>query len=225
MLFRIVAFLLLTGFGFWLSYRRFQKSPAFGLTRAGRIPLGAYAGWAGRRLSAVAGAGGRPVLDMTDRRLARLYPDRALRWVAAGLGASFAYLAATGLFFAIFTRRGMFGLALLLHVVAGGLFAACLAAFAILRAKDNVAGPESFVIDRFTLRTLPKSLPPELIRPVLFWAFVAAGFALTLTALGSMLRFFSFDAQLAMIDVHRWSALAATLAVIAFFDSVYLAGD
>ncbi len=225
MLFRIIAFLLIAGYAFWLSYRRFQKSPAYSQTKAGRLSLDNYAVWAGRRLAAIARGRGRLAFDSAESRLALLYPDRALRWVAAGLAGSFAYLAASGLGFAVFTTRGMFGIPLLLHVVAGGLFAACLAAFVILRAKDNVAGPESFVIDRFTLRKFPRSLPPGLFRPVFFWIFVAAGFALTVTALGSMLRFFSFDAQVEMIDVHRYSALAATLAAIAFYDSVFLAGD
>ncbi len=225
MFFRIFAFLLLAGYAFWLSYRRFQKSPAFSRTKAGRLSLDNYAVWAGRRLAAMSDGAGRQAFDSAERRLVHLYADRALRWVAAGLAGSFAYLAVSGLGFALFTTRGMFGIPLLLHVVSGGLFAACLAAFAILRAKDNVAGPESFVIDRFTLRKFPRSLPIELFRPVLFWIFVAAGFALTVTALGSMLRFFSFDAQVAMIDVHRYSALAATLAAMAFYDSVFLAGD
>ncbi len=170
-------------------------------------------------------SGGRPAFESAERRLALLYPDRLLRWTAVGLAASFVYLAVSGLFFAVFTTRGMFGVTLLFHVVAGGLFAACLAAFAIFRAKDNIAGPESFVIDRFTLRKFPSSVPPELFRPVLFWIFVAAGLMLAITALGSMLRFFSFDSQTGMIDVHRYSALASTLAAMAFFDSVFLAKD
>ncbi|OGD19045.1 MAG: hypothetical protein A2W03_06495 [Candidatus Aminicenantes bacterium RBG_16_63_16] len=225
MFFRITAFILLAAYAFWLSYRRFQKSPAFNRTKAGRLSLDAYAVWAGRRLASIFASGGRPAFEAADRRLALIYPDRTLRWVVIGLAGSFAYLAASGLVFAVFTTRGMFGIPLLLHVVAGGLFAACLAAFAILRAKDNVSGPESFVIDRFTLRKFPRSLPPELLRPVLFWVFVAAGLALAVTALGSMVRFFSFDAQAGMIDVHRYSALAATVAAMGFFDSVFLAGD
>jgi len=225
MFFRIIAFFLLAGYASWLSYRRFQKSPAFSRTKAGRPSFDAYAVWAGRRLASMFAAGGRAAYDSAERRLALLYPDRALRWVAVGLAATFAYLAASGLVFAVFTTRGMFGIPLLLHVVAGGLFAACLAAFAILRAKDNVSGPESFFIDRFTLRKFPRSLPPELFRPVLFWAFVTAGLALIVTALGSMLRFFGFDSQVGMIEVHRYSALAATLAAMGFFDSVFLAGD
>ena len=225
MFFRIIAFLLLPGYAFWLSYRRFQKSPAFNQTKAGRLSLDNYVVWAGRRLASIFASGGRPAFDSADRRLALLYPDRALRWVTIGLAASFMYLAASGLIFAVFTTRGMFGIPLLLHVVAGGLFAACLAAFAIFRAKDNVSGPESFVIDRFTLRKFHRSLPPELLRPVLFWVFVAAGLALAVTALGSMVRFFSFDSQAGMIGVHRYSALAATLVAMGFFDSVFLAGD
>ena len=225
MFFRIIAFLLLAGYAFWLSYRRFQKSPAFCQMKAGRLSLGCYAAWAGRRLTSIFAAGGRSWLATAEGRLALRYPDRALRWVVIGLAASFTYLAASGLIFAVFTTRGMFGIVLLLHVVAGGLFAACLAAFAILRAKDNIAGPESFVIDRFTLRRFPRSLPPELFPPVVFWVFVVAGLVLTATALGSMLRFFSFDSQAGMIDVHRYSALAATLAAMGFFDSLLPAKD
>jgi len=225
MFFRIFAFLLLAGYAFRLSYRRFQKSPDFGRTKAGRLPLDAYAAWAYRRLTALAEGRGRRAYEAADRRLISLYQDRALRWVAIGLAGSFAYLAASGLAFALFTTRGMYGLVLLVHVVAGGLFAACLAAFLVLRANDNVAGPEGFVIDRFALRKFPRALPPELLRPVLFWIFIAAGLALAVTALGSMLRFFSFDAQTALIETHRWSALAATLAAMAFYDSVFLAGD
>ena len=225
MFFRIFAFLVLAGCAFWLSYRRFQKSPAFCQTKAGRLSLGCYAAWAGRALASVFASGGRAAYKSAERRLALLYPDRLLRWVAIGLAASFAYLAVSGLLFAMFTTRGMFGVTLLFHVVAGGVFAACLATFAILRAKDNVSGPESFVIDRFTLRKFPRSLPPELSRPVLFWIFVAAGLVLAVTALGSMLRFFSFDSQTGMIDVHRYAALAATLAAMGFFDSVFLVKD
>lgn len=225
MLFRIIALLLLVGYAVWLSYRRFQKSPEFCQTKAGRLSVDAYAVWASRRLTSLFASRGRRAFDDTARRFARLYPVRADRWAAVGLAASFIYLAASGLAFAVFTTRGMFGVALVLHVVAGGLFAACLAAFAILRAKDNVAGPESFVIDRFMLRKLPRSLPPELFGPVVFWIFVVSGLVLAVTALGSMLRFFSFDSQTGMLAVHRYAALIAALAGMAFFDSVFLAKD
>lgn len=225
MMFRITALLTLAGAAFWLSYRRFQKSPAFTMTKAGRLSLDAYAVWSARRLASIFESGGRTALESAGRRLAALYPDRALRWVAIGLAGSFVYLAASGLFFAVFTTRGMFGIVLLLHVVMGGLFAACLAAFVVFRAKDNVAGPEGFVLDRFALRKFPRRLPPELFRPVLFWIFVAAGLVLAVTALGSMLRFFSFDSQTRMLEVHRYSAVAAALAGLAFLDLVFLARD
>jgi hypothetical protein len=225
MFFRIIALLLVLGLAGWLSRRRFQRSLAFSQTKAGRSSLEAYTAWVGRSVAPLLASRGRQAFDLTHKRLLELYPDPVVRWVAIGLGASFAYLAASGLAFAVFTARGMFGIPLVLHVVVGGVFAACLAAFVVLRAKDNVAAPESFVFDRFSLRDFPRTLPHGLLRPVLFWVFVVSGLALTVTALGSMLRFFTFDAQVGLIQVHRYSALASALAAIALFDVVFLAKD
>jgi hypothetical protein len=225
MIFRIITLVFVFGLAAWLCHRRYQKSPEYTRTKAGIASLKAYAAWMLRTTAPLSAARGRRALELTGNRLLELYPDTLTRWVAIGLGASFIYLGASGLGFAVFTTRGMFGLPLVLHVVAGGAFAACLAAFVVLRAKDNVAAPESFVFDRFTLREVPRTLPRDLVKPVLFWVFVVSGLALTVTALGSMLRFFTFDTQVGLIEVHRYSALVSALAAIALFDAVFLAKD
>jgi len=225
MLFRIISAVLILGLAGWLSRRRFQKSPAFSQARAGLPSVKVYIAWVIRRVAPLTADLGRPAYKLASRRLHDLYPGAATRWAAVGLAVSFAYLAASGLGFALFTTRGMFGAPLVLHVMVGGLFAACLTAFVVIRAKNNVTAPESFVFDRFALRRLPTTLPAGLVRPVLFWIFVVSGLILTAAALGSMLRFFSFDTQTELIAVHRYSALVSVLAVIGLFDSVFLAGD
>jgi hypothetical protein len=225
MLFRIIALVFILGLAGWLSRRRYQRSPAFSQARAGLPSFKAYAAWLRRSAARLTeGRGGR-AYELGRKRLLELYPDPATRWAAIGMGASFVYLAASGLGFAVFTTRGMFGLPLVLHVVAGGVFAAGLAAFVVLRAKDNVSAAESFVIDRFALRKFPRGLPQGLIRPVLFWVFVVSGLALAVTALGSMVRFLAFDTQSGLIEVHRYSALVSALAAMVLFDSVFLPRD
>jgi hypothetical protein len=225
MLFRIIALVFILGLGGWLCRRRYQKSAAFSQNKAGLPSFKAYAAWLGRGAARLTAARGRRALELAHKRLLELYPDPATRWVAIGMGASFVYLAASGLGFAVFTTRGMFGVPLVLHVMAGGVFAAGLAAFVVLRAKDNVSAAESFVFDRFALREFPRGLPQGLVRPILFWVFVVSGLALAVTALGSMVRFFAFDTQSGLIEVHRYSALASVLAAMVLFDSVFLPSD
>jgi hypothetical protein len=136
------------------------------------------------------------------------------------LSGSSIYLAASGFAFAIFSPRALFGIPLVVHVVAGGIFALCLAADVILRAKEY-----SSLIDIFTSGGRPLGYLVGLIsRPLrqslLYWVFVIAGLALVLTALLSMLPYFSYRTQLGLVETHRWSALAAALSGMAFFDSV-----
>jgi hypothetical protein len=145
-----------------------------------------------------------------------------VRCLVASLGASFIYLAASGLAFALLSSRGMFGIVLLIHVVVGGVFAASLAVFVVIRAKDNIPAPEIFQLDRLTLKYFSSLFARSLQRPTIFWIFIAAGLSLATTALFSMLRFFSLNTQVGLIEVHRYSALAAVLAAVVYFDSVVL---
>jgi hypothetical protein len=222
MVFRVITVLSVLGLAGLLSYRRFQKKLALGRLKGGQHPLAAYFGWISRSVAALLESRGRRGFYLANKRLAEIYPDRTVRWLATSLGASFVYLAASGLAFALFSARGMFGVLLLVHVVVGGVFAASLAAFVVIRAKENIPAPENIQFDRLSLKQFFLVFPRSLLRPAIFWVFVAAGLALAATALFSMLRFFSFDTQVALIVVHQYSALAAVLAAVAFFDSVVL---
>jgi hypothetical protein len=139
------------------------------------------------------------------------------QWIFVALVASFGFCAATGFFFAIFVRRGMFGLPLLCHVLAGGLFAVSLAALLLLRAgayrPDDGPG-----VEKCDLCPVLKNVPMTYVLTGLFWAFAAAGFILVVTALLSMLPYLHFGAQIPLLEAHRYGALAALLAALVFFD-------
>jgi hypothetical protein len=143
------------------------------------------------------------------------------RWAFVGLTGSFAYLVASGFAFAVFSSRGLFGIPLLIHVVAGGIFALCLAVFLLFRAKEHAANIDSIVLESSSLNSILKSPPRRLLGSVLFWVFVAAGLALTVTALGSMLPYFSFRTQVGLVETHRYCGLISVLAAMAFLDLAF----
>jgi hypothetical protein len=114
----------------------------------------------------------------------------------------------------------LYGIPLVLHVIVGGIFAVSLAANTIFRAKEF-----SSIIEVFTSGGRPTGYLLDLFsRPlrqsVLYWVFVISGLSLLVTALFSMLPHFSFRTQVLLVETHRWSALAAALSAIAFFDAI-----
>lgn len=144
------------------------------------------------------------------------------KWVFLALAASFVYQAASGLLFALFSPRGMFGIPLLVHVSLGGLFAVSLAFALLWRARDyRLDRQEAAALESSALSFL-RNPSRSLIRKFLFWIFAAAGLCLMVTALGSMVPLFSFDAQKAMIVVHRYSALVTLLTALTFLDIAFL---
>jgi hypothetical protein len=142
------------------------------------------------------------------------------KWLLICFYGSFLYLAASGFFFAIFIKRGLYGFPLVLHVVAGALFAVCLTLIAFLRAR------------RFAFNPGPLSLPGDLdaVKKFkipwgaqdwakgLFWLFLLAGFSLTASALLPMLPWFPYKGQIILFWWHRWSALVSVLVGIGFAD-------
>ena len=112
----------------------------------------------------------------------------------------------------------MFGIPLLLHVMAGGLFAVGLAAVLLLRAGAYGPDAESPAGDFCVACPVLKSVPRPYLVAGLFWILTAAGFVLVVTALLSMLPILHFGAQLPLLETHRYAALAALLAAIVFFD-------
>jgi len=149
------------------------------------------------------------------------YPG-PLRWIFIALTASLLYQAASGFFFGLFIRRGMFGLPLLAHVGSGGLFAVSLAAMMFWRARDYGFGRTGTASYAGLACPVFKSLSRGDLAKFAFWAFAFFGFVQTASALGSMLPVFTFQAQMALIEIHRYGALALLLSVILFADLVFL---
>jgi hypothetical protein len=220
MFFRIVAAVSILGLAVRLTYLRFRHDTIVAGAQTGSLSRAAYFRWLGRGCGALFRPEGRRWLRATYAYLSAVYPPPFLSWVFIGLTASFIYLAASGFAFAIFSPRALFGIALVVHVAAGGIFSVSLAATVIIRAKEY-----SSLVDVFTSGGRPMGylvglLAKPLRQSLLYWVFVIAGLALILTALLSMLPYFSFRTQVALIETHRWSALAAVLSAMAFLDSV-----
>jgi hypothetical protein len=217
MLFTIITVLAVLGLSYRLTSLRFRaKSPAAGKKAAGYFPW--LWSWMKSILKKEAFQKGKSVVSGWIKNY---YPGWT-KWIFLALAASFVYQAASGLLFAIFSPRGMFGVPLLVHVSLGGLFAVSLAFALIWRARayrldrQEAAAFESWACPVF------KNLSKSLVRKFLFWLFAVAGLCLMVTALGSMVPLFSFNAQKTMIIVHRYCALLALLTALTFLDTAFL---
>lgn len=217
MLFTIIAVLAVLGVSYRLTSMRFKAKPTVaGIRAAGYFPWL----WSGMKSIFKKEAFQKGKSIVSDW-IKNYYPGWT-KWIFLALAASFVYQAASGLLFAVFSPRGMFGVPLLVHVSLGGLFAVSLAFALIWRARayrldrQEAEAFESWACPFF------KNLSKSLVRKFLFWVFAAAGLCLMVTALGSMVPLFSFNAQKTMIIVHRYCALVALLAGLNFLDIAIL---
>ncbi len=144
------------------------------------------------------------------------------KWIFAAFGASLAYLAASGIFYAVFIPRGMSGFPLLGHMAFGGLFAAALAGLLLWRGRAYASGRGSAGSVSGSACPVFRNLSKDTLRAALFWAIAACGFVLITTALGSMLPLFAFDAQRTLIGIHRYAALGIVLGAIVFADLTFI---
>jgi cytochrome b subunit of formate dehydrogenase len=198
--FTVISVLGLLVVAFLLSYHRFRCSPE-----------NRYFPWLGSRIAVcVKTSWIRRSGEIYRSWFIRRYPANQ-RWIFFALAASYAYLVLSGLIFAWIKVR-LFGLALLLHVVMGGVFAVCLCLAVLLRARFYTWNAEEMV--PANLRTAAGKRKAWQI--VLFWIFVASGLVLVVTALFQMLPQFSLRAQLLIFDIHRYAALEILLAGMAF---------
>ncbi len=140
------------------------------------------------------------------------------KWLFLLFYLSFIYLAASGLFFALFIPRGLYGYPLLLHVAAGAAFAVSLTVIVITRARNYIEMPKPLVLDISLFD--PRRLGITTIRGqyAAFWVLVIAGFCLLLSALLPMMPFLQYDGQKLMFAVHRYSALVSIIAAVTFAD-------
>jgi len=219
MIFRLIAIFALLAMVFRLSLFRSQAAASPKSRASEPLRPKAYLAWVGERLPPLA----KPqsltrLVKVVEAWLKLRYPGWRI-WIWAGLVLSFAYNAASGLGYAVFVPRGLWGVPLLLHVMAGGLFAVSLAAVVIMRARHYGFEPSKGKAEvQCLICPVVKLIPLPLARAIAFWVFVTAGLVLTATALFSMLPWFVYTAQLTFIGVHRYAALAAALAAMAFVD-------
>jgi hypothetical protein len=220
MVFRIVAVLSIAGLAGRLVYLRFRESTILGGAQAGSFSRTAYFRWLGRNALSLFGSSGWRSLQTLYAYYLTFHTTALMKAVFSGLAWSSLFLALSGIGLAIFSPRGLFGIFLLLHVVAGGIFAVCLAIDVVLRAKEYNFALEILALGRRSFRSFLDGFSRPLLRSLLFWGFVLAGFILILTALFSMVPYFSLDTQFVLVETHRWSALVTVLIAITFFDAV-----
>ena len=220
--FIIIALLSLAGLVFRqtaIHYRTSSPAAAPGESTP-RFKPGAYLRWLGARAKALASPSFfRKTRDVWNGWAEAHYPGWT-KWIFLGLGAVFFYLAVSGLFFAIFIRRGLFGLPLLAHVTAGGLFAIGLAAVLMFRAGAYRFDRRESAVFESVACPIFKNLSKEFFRKIIFWIFASLGCVQVTTALCSMLPVFTFNTQVALLMIHRWSALGLALSAIVFFDLI-----
>jgi len=138
------------------------------------------------------------------------------KWLFVCFYGSFVYLAASGFFFAIFIPRGLYGYPLVGHVMAGGLFAACLTLIIIFKARNFISIPRPVNLSLTLLDPRKMGITTARVKVAVFWIFVLAGFLLTMSALLPMLPFLPTVGQKFMFEFHRHSALASVLAAMVF---------
>ena len=138
------------------------------------------------------------------------------KWLDVCFYGSFLYLAASGFFFGIFIPRGLFGYPLVGHVMAGALFAVCLAIIVLFKGRDFIAVPKPASLSLALLDIRKMDITPARIRLWAFWLFVAAGFLLTLSALLPMLPLLRTGGQRFMFEFHRYSAIVSAAAAMVF---------
>ena len=220
MFFRIIAALSIAGLAGRLAYLRFREATILGGAQAGSFSRTAYFQWLSRDITSFFGTSGRRSLRSLYDYCLTFHTTPLMKLVFSGLVWSSVFLALSGIGFALFSPRGLFGIFLLLHVIAGGIFALCLAIDVFLRAKEYTFALEVLARGRRSFRSFLDSFSGPFLRSLLFWGFVLSGFILVVTALYSMIPYFSFRTQLALVETHRWSALAAVLIAMTFLDSV-----
>jgi hypothetical protein len=218
MLFIIITVLAVLGLAFGLTFFRFLAGTPSVDKRDLPALVGAYGEWLGDGMRSFFKPG-FPIKVQAFYRtwVGKNYPGWR-QWIFVALVVSFSYCAASGFFFAVFVPRGMFGILLLGHVMAGGLFAVSLATALLLRAgafRPDAGDPGS---EKCDFCPVLKNLPKKEILTALFWMFAAAGLCLIVTALASMLPYFHYRTQMPLLEFHRYGALAALLSVMAYFD-------
>ena len=111
---------------------------------------------------------------------------------------SFLTLAVTGFLPYFFLGGLVSGYWLILHVIAGGFFAACAAGWAVLYAERNLFGSGGATAK------------------LCFWGIVVLSLLVILSVLLSMFKFFGTDWQNILLQIHLYGTIALSLFMIAY---------
>jgi hypothetical protein len=200
-----------------LSYRSFKRENKEAGTFPWKKRRREWGHFFWSRTKAVFSPEGRQRLKMAWMAWIEKDTQGWVRWIFIGLSVCALYLVLSGFLSALFSARGLFGPFLLLHVVAGGIFAVCLGAAVFLRAGGH---PPDSILSRekgFGFSFKRKAEGPTWQVTVLFWLTAASGFVLISTALSSMVPYFDLRVQIQLLALHRYTALIGLLSTIAYF--------
>ncbi|MHC4664532.1 MAG: cytochrome b/b6 domain-containing protein [Planctomycetota bacterium] len=129
-------------------------------------------------------------------------------------------LAVTGFYPVLILGKHISGYLLMIHVTAGGVFAACLALLALAFAHSHRFNENDWPwLTSLVRRELqkPKVLPEDsdLLRKLCFWLLIILALLLMLSVVLSMFPLLGTVGQLLLADTHRYSTLAfAAVAII-----------
>jgi hypothetical protein len=219
MLFTIVALLSVVGVVAGLTFHRFWTTREEARSTIIYVEIfKKYLAWlALRTIQSARKASPKAWWDYVKALPSWRLPDLE-KWLFIGFYGSFAYLAASGFFFAIFVPRGLYGFPLVGHVMAGGLFAACLAVIVIFKGRNFISVPKPVNLSLALLDPRKMGITAARVKFAAFWLFVLAGFLLALTALLPMLPLLRTAGQRFMFEFHRYSALVSAVAAAVYVD-------
>ena len=162
-------------------------------------------------------------LLLLPQRLSLLGKFRKLLYLLALL--CFAVLAVTGFYPALVLREELSGYLLMVHVSAGGAFAACLALLALMWADhcrfDGTDWQRLTGLFRRTARPTTETPPARLCQKLVFWIILVAALPLILSVVLSMFPLLGTEGQLLLAEVHRYCAVAFTVLGVWY---IYLLG-
>ncbi len=201
-MFVAIALSSMIALAFVLSLHRYDR----------QSPMSPYVDWVGSKASELLRDPLPRAQSLWEKTLDRWGEPARTKWVFFCFVLSAALLAVTGFGYAFFSRRGLPGYPLLLHVFAGAVYAISLCLVVILRAGRFALDTKSVAsgVDLSGFRD--PSLRLSSIRKILFWTLVSAGFLLIASALSSMVPLLPSRGATTMVGVHRYSALCSVLA-------------
>lgn len=133
----------------------------------------------------------------------------------------FVVLTVTGFYPLLILGRSLYGYWVMAHITAGAIFAGCLAVLAILLAERHRfnQGDWPWLQHIIQPKTESQRRPAEqfgLMQKIAFWLIMLLALPVILSIVLMMFPLFGTYGQEFLLQVHRYSSIALTLAVIAY---------